>query len=376
MSELRRVYGEQLVVLGVWADRDTRVSNLARRLGRSASDMKSEGHRADAEDLIGRDERELGHDLGQNVRDAYPEADYFVDGSSRDSIEAGVARLLRLVFGQPFTTPSREEAGMFHASAAAYRSAALGRQVGAAIVADDGDLLVVGMNEVPRAGGGHYWEGDEGDAREFRRGEDTNDAHKRGIATQVVESLHAAGWLKGDGSSAELVAAALEKGGPLSQTSLMNLTEFNRDVHAEMSAILTAARRGTAIRGARLLCTTFPCHNCAKHIVGAGIREVVYIEPYAKSFASESHDDAIALERRSDPSARVAFVPFTGVAPRRFAAWFAMRRRKASAGKTITWVAHEARPGSGRLDSGYITREREFVDSIFESLHEAEILLV
>jgi deoxycytidylate deaminase len=72
----------------------------------------------------------------------------------------------------------------------------------------------------------------------------------------------------------------------------MNLTEFGRDVHAEMSAIVSAARRGTSTEGAYLYCTTFPCHNCAKHIIAAGIRQVVYVEPYAKSFAAEFHLDS------------------------------------------------------------------------------------
>ena len=29
--------------------------------------------------------------------------------------------------------------------------------------------------------------------------------------------------------------------------------------------------------------TTFPCHNCAKHIIASGIINVYYIEPYAES---------------------------------------------------------------------------------------------
>ena len=60
--------------------------------------------------------------------------------------------------------------------------------------------------------------------------------------------------------------------------------------------------------------TTFPCHYCARHIVAAGVREVQYIEPYAKSMAFELHGDSIA--KVSSESGRVVFRPFTGVAPR------------------------------------------------------------
>jgi deoxycytidylate deaminase len=44
-----------------------------------------------------------------------------------------------------------------------------------------------------------------------------------------------------------------------------------------MSALLDADRRGVAVQGATLHTTTFPCHNCARHIVGAGIDRVVFI---------------------------------------------------------------------------------------------------
>ena len=39
---------------------------------------------------------------------------------------------------------------MFHAHAASLRSAQLGRQVGAALLSDLGDVIAVGANEVPR----------------------------------------------------------------------------------------------------------------------------------------------------------------------------------------------------------------------------------
>ena len=47
--------------------------------------------------------------------------------------------------------------------------------------------------------------------------------------------------------------------------------------------------------GGTLYTTTFPCHNCTRHIVASGIAKVYYIEPYAKSLALELHNDAIEL---------------------------------------------------------------------------------
>ena len=60
-----------------------------------------------------------------------------------------------------------------------------------------------------------------------------------------------------------------------------------------MDALLSAGREGVSTVGTRLFVTTFPCHYCARHIVGAGVYEVQYIEPYPKSLALELHNDAI-----------------------------------------------------------------------------------
>lgn len=50
--------------------------------------------------------------------------------------------------------------------------------------------------------------------------------------------------------------------------------------HAEANAIGYCARHGISTRGAILYCTTLPCSECAKLIVAAGIKEVVYDTTY------------------------------------------------------------------------------------------------
>ena len=50
--------------------------------------------------------------------------------------------------------------------------------------------------------------------------------------------------------------------------------------HAEENAIIQAACYGVALRGATLYCTDSPCLLCAKMIVTAGIKEVVFESPY------------------------------------------------------------------------------------------------
>ena len=109
----------------------------------------------------------------------------------------------------------------------------------------------------------------------------------------------------------------------------MDIGEFMRQVHAEMAALVDAAKRGVAVRGCEMYVTTFPCHNCAKHIIAAGIKKVVYLEPYAKSKVRELHEEEIALDPAdlNSVSDKVLFLPFTGVAPRQYARVFSMSTR-------------------------------------------------
>ena len=51
--------------------------------------------------------------------------------------------------------------------------------------------------------------------------------------------------------------------------------------HAEENAIVQAAYHGIAVKGATLYTTYSPCLQCAKMIINAGIREVVYHERYS-----------------------------------------------------------------------------------------------
>lgn len=50
--------------------------------------------------------------------------------------------------------------------------------------------------------------------------------------------------------------------------------------HSEANAIGHCARYGISTDGSVLYCTTLPCPECAKLIIAAGIKEVVYSEDY------------------------------------------------------------------------------------------------
>ena len=149
VSLFREIYKSGFYLIGVANDDDAQMEYLTRELG------IDEKH---AEDLIDRDQNEdLLH--GQRTRDTFYLADVFIQ-ANEDQYKKQIDRFLELVFGHPFITPLRSEHAMFLAYASAARSAQLGRQVGAAIATPEGDVLAVGMNEVPSPEGGHYWEGD------------------------------------------------------------------------------------------------------------------------------------------------------------------------------------------------------------------------
>ncbi len=57
-------------------------------------------------------------------------------------------------------------------------------------------------------------------------------------------------------------------------------TEICTAVHAEQNALLQAGR---ASFGGTLYCAVQPCNVCAKMIINAGIRRVVYLDPYPET---------------------------------------------------------------------------------------------
>ncbi len=181
---------------------------------------------------------------------------------------------------------------------------------------------------------------DEARGRDYKRGGDSNREEQVRIINEIVNQAE----------EYNLDADSVRK--LLEQSRIRDLTEFGRVVHAEMEAILSCGRRGISTVGAEIYCTTFPCHNCAKHIIDSGLKRVVYIEPYAKSKALEFHDDSIVPPdiELSENDVRVRFEPFSGIGPRRFYDLFSMQlsagydliRKDDRTGKAISWNIREA----------------------------------
>jgi dCMP deaminase len=60
-----------------------------------------------------------------------------------------------------------------------------------------------------------------------------------------------------------------------------------RTVHAEMNAVVQAAKRGHGVEGATAYVTNMPCTACAKALIAAGIKRVVIFSDFHDTLALE-----------------------------------------------------------------------------------------
>lgn len=370
-ERLREIYGDSFVALSCHSPVKKRVQFITDKItGDHSGTGDEEFWRNKALDLVDMDEAQ-DIPLGQAVRATFPLADFILDASDRSEIEYGVSRLYRILFGDPGVSPTFAEYGNNIAAQAAYRSADLSRQVGAAIFDSRRKIISLGCNEVPAAGGGTYWPSAKNDRRDHKIGYDANTIRKRGLVLNVVDLLRKSGKL--DDSLAKLGDAELqelllgEKTGILSEAEILDILEYGRALHAEMNAITDAARSNASTQEASLFVTTFPCHNCAKHIVGAGLSTVYFLESYPKSQVSKLYPDSIEIDPVCNSQKKVVFKQFCGVTKRRFHL-FAKGKLKAADGKVLEW--HEARAQFlvDRYPIDYRRLEEKFVESAKELL--------
>ena len=63
--------------------------------------------------------------------------------------------------------------------------------------------------------------------------------------------------------------------------------ELCRGVHAVQNAVTQAAYFGVSVDGATIYTTTYPCSMCAKILINAGIKEIIYSEGYADDLSKD-----------------------------------------------------------------------------------------
>ncbi|SFV75891.1 dCMP deaminase [hydrothermal vent metagenome] len=73
------------------------------------------------------------------------------------------------------------------------------------------------------------------------------------------------------------------------------------EIHAEMNAIIWAARKGISIEGATIYVTLEPCSECSKNLIASGIKRIVYAQPYehndSKTITQFILDNGVSIER-------------------------------------------------------------------------------
>lgn len=292
-------------------------------------------------------DRDSGEELnfGQKVSNTFVLSDFFLrmDRSTSQVIDNKLNRFLSIIFKTEVNTPTYHETAMYLATAASGNSACLSRQVGASITDINGEVLAVGWNDVPKSGGGLYKYSNEDSLGEqdhrcmnLKGGLCFNDEEKRIIRETLVDELISDGIINENQRS-----TAISK---IQKSRIKELIEFSRAVHAEMHAIIQASQKsGERVIGGKLFCTTYPCHNCARHIIAAGIKEVYYIEPYRKSLALKLHSDSITEDESKNNLVRI--VMYDGVSPKRYLEFFKMlpNSRKKD-GKKISESKKKSRP--------------------------------
>lgn len=328
----------------------------------SEENRKLGGH---AEDIIKIDQKESEADReywGQNTSDVFHRAHYCFSVMQASNIGKEVERFLKLIFGFPFLAPRLDEYGCYLAFKVALKSMDLSRQVGAVIINDSGDVLSIGANDVQAVGQG-YWNAQK-DYRDYAMGFEPN----KEIVKKWIEELKEDYENQKDKEISSELEKLIEK--------KFSLTEFGRAIHAEMDALVTAHRNGVSCKGATLYVTTFPCHNCAKHIAAAGIKRVVFVEPYDKSRTFELHPDLFTMDDseacthsstcnhsnacndKGNGHCKVLVSPFVGLGHYKFRDFFSVAGRGLKGGINRKQELEELEPVRDIQDIAKVVKDR------------------
>jgi deoxycytidylate deaminase len=370
---MRRVYGRKFIQVSVYGSAAERRAKLITKIQQYDSSPKADSDcEMEAIKLIDTDHMQKDVRNGQRLSDVFHLGDVFVDGINPHNSDKTIDRFIKAFFGDNKASPSKDEYGLYIATAASFRSVDLSRQVGAAIFSERGEVISLGCNEVPKPQGGTYWSDDPDPiVRDIELGKDPNQGRRDEIIFDFLERMFDEGLLSGSLSSDPHVRVQeLSTKQSIRESQLMDIIEFGRIIHAEMSAISDAARLGRSTKDANLYCTTFPCHMCAKHIVASGLRRVVFLEPYPKSYAQKLHSDSITFDLSEQ--SKVLFQPFIGISPRRYRDIFEKRKRKNASGKALRWYEGDPVPLIEDRSAAYIENEQGAIYTALKELYPRE----
>ena len=364
---LRKVYGPHFVLISATSSEKRRLDYLKNEIGKADRGLSPRDRDDAARSLMAEDSEQDDKKYGQLISETFPLADFFLDATERANVVHEVQRFFRAFFGSNRVSPTRDEYGSYFAKAASLKTVDLSRQVGAAIFTEAGEIVSMGCNDVAKAGGGHFWEEDSAKHRDIDIGSEANKEETSRIIFDFVRTLEKQKALAPGSTVEELLSSASIREA-ISESMIGEITEYGRMIHAEMSAITDAVRLGRPVKGTTLFVTTYPCHNCAKHIIASGVRRVVYIEPYPKSRATLLYSHAISDSGGDDA---VAFEHFFGISPRIYKNIFEKEgKRRDKNGRILEWVKECPAPLISEQDYDLI--EAEVVEEFTKLLKRLE----
>lgn len=327
---LKAVYGNMLIVVAVSGTYDEHLSNHSP----NATTVSDKENRKKEFDILYKIDQYDGKNYGQRVRKIFYKANIFLKNDPL-SIKSEINRFLRLLFDLEIYSPTHQERMMYEAFSAGLMSTCLSRQVGAAISNAEQELVSTGWNGVPRFGGGLATDANPNEKSALCKTKEHCNSNKKinEIINEIYIKLSNSGLLLKKAVKQDFTDAILD-------TSVSSLIEFSRAIHAEMEAIISASRDGkNCLREANIFVTTYPCENCVKHILAAGISSVFFIEPYpksrAKDFFSEFIADPSETETKAHENKKLQFIQFVGIAPISFPILYAATERKDENGVLI-----------------------------------------
>jgi len=258
----KTVYTE-FYLFGIFADKDTRWERVKDHpyYGGNKGKFEKDDDKDKDEDL----------NYGQNVQGCFYKTDVIINNEDEihaignqtfNDLNEVVENYLNLIENKSSEfIPTENEALMAMAYANSLRSRCCKRKVGAVIMDVGGNVFSSGFNDVPS---------DLDSCEKIYTG--CYRYHIKGKFKDAIKEL--------DNDEEEL-------------WKKFNKTFKNLDLctamHAEESAILNVAKFGssTALMGSKLYTTTYPCNLCANKIATAGIKYIVYSEPYPQDKAKE-----------------------------------------------------------------------------------------
>ncbi len=220
---------------------------------------------------------------GQNVEACVHMADVLIDNEDnwsddnlRDKFDRKTLGFVGLLAQPSRRDPLHPEVLMNDAYEASLHSQCMSRQVGAVLVhkeapSDTARILGVGYNHAPMG------------SRECR--DQHGQCYREKIREELLESLlycPSCGSVLVQGSCIDQSCAYwLGHGDILERSCPGRALDLCPAVHAEQDAIIKAMRASLQFPpNCSLYCTTFPCALCAKLIIAADIKEVIYVDAY------------------------------------------------------------------------------------------------